>query len=109
MLSVLFLDKFADAKLLDVFQIIPCAHFKILSVTVIHAVDLLAGILAAFKTKRGIALGRVVDARAFFKQVIAPFVSWPAAGALAPFYIVDMSQITAANGAIHSARRDKVF
>jgi len=103
----LFLDEFADPVLPDMVQIVLHAHAVILTITGVHAVDALAGIPAAFKAECGVAFRSMVDACAFPEQIFASSISRPAADASASFQLIDMSKITAADGAVHPARRDQ--
>jgi hypothetical protein len=105
----LFFNKFAHSLFLNVIQVILHAHLVIFPVSIVKVIDSFAGILVAFKTKSGIALRSMVYSRAFFEKIRALFVSRPAAHALASLQDIDIRKIPAANGAIHTARRDKLF
>jgi hypothetical protein len=86
MLLVLCLDKFIDSFFLNEVQIVLHAHSVILFISVVDAINLLARILIAFKTKHGsTAFCRVIDSATFPEQMRAPLISRSTAGALASF------------------------
>lgn len=110
MLRVLRCDKGGKPGLFDGVQMMYHAHTVVRPVSGVHPVELLARVLIAFETKGGGAGWRhVVDLRAFPEQVGTFLISWPAAGALAVLKMVDVSQIPAAKGAVHAARRNEVW
>ena len=80
---VLFFDKLIDPLCLNPFQIVLRAHAIIVSVSVVHAVDLPAGIPVTFKTKHDVTVCNIICPCAILEQVGAPLVPWPAADALA--------------------------
>jgi len=102
-LAILLLNKGVAPFFSDIFQVFYYTHFINVFVPLFHALDLFAGILAAFETKNSFSLGSVVDSRAFGKQVGARAVPRPTACTLTAFDIVPESQVMAANSAIHSA------
>jgi hypothetical protein len=105
---ILLNQKLADPHFLNGCQIVFHAHEIIIPVTFVNPFDLFAGILATFITEGGIPFGNMIKACTLFKQMCAA-IPRPAADALAPFQMIHISQIPAADRTVHSARGDQFF
>ena len=106
---ILLNQKLADPHFLNGCQIVFHAHIIIVPVTFVDPFDLFAGVLVTFTTEGSVPFGNMIKASTFFKKICTPLIPRPAADALAPFQMIHISQIPAADRAVHSAWGDQVF